>query len=243
LFLKEGRSNLEEAIKHAKAFDVPVHTIIRLGRNVASAVRQTALENASDLMVLGWPGYTNTSGKLFGSVIDPIVDNPPTDVVVVRYRQRRPVRKVLVPIMAEINSRRAVKLAVNMAAAGDEGPAQVTLLHIMPLNARNGDLVRAQHAIEVILENIEYDKLETRLIEGADTVDAIIEESEGYDLIVVPASDEPVFKNLLMGPRSERIARRAKVTVMVVKRRSSPLHSFVRQALLEPTTPKPLDDA
>jgi amino acid transporter len=243
LFLKEGRSYLEQAIKIAKAFDVPVHTIIRLGRNVASAVRQTALENASDLMVLGWPGYTNTSGKLFGSVIDPIVDNPPTDVVVVRYRQRRPVRKVLVPIMAEINSRRALKLAVNMAAAGDEGPAQVTLLHIMPLNARNGDLVRAQHAIEVILENIEYDKIETRLIEGADTVDAIIEESEGYDLIVVPASDEPLFKNLLVGPRSERIARRAKVTVMMVKRRSSPLHSFVRQALLEPTTPKPLDDS
>jgi amino acid transporter len=243
LFLKEGRAYLEEAIKNAKAYDVPVHTIIRLGRNVASAVRQTALENASDLMVLGWPGYTNTSGKLFGSVIDPIVDNPPTDVVVVRYRQRRPLRKILVPIIAEINSRRAVKLAVNMAMAGDEGPAQVTLLHIMPLNARNGDLVRAQHAIDVILENIEYDKLETRLIEGEDTVDAIIEESEGYDLIVVPASDEPLFKNLLVGPRSERIARRANVTVMMVKRRSSPLHSFVRQALLEPTTPKPLDES
>jgi nucleotide-binding universal stress UspA family protein len=85
--------------------------------------------------------------------------------------------------------------------------------------------------------------LETRIIEGADTVDAIIEESEGFDLIVVPASDEPLFKNLLVGTRSERIARRASVTVMMVKRRSSPLHSFVRQALLEPTTPKPLDDS
>ena len=91
-----------------------------------------ALENASDLIVLGWPGYTNTSGKLFGSVIDPIVDNPPTDVVVVRYRQRRPLRKILVPIMGEINSRRAVRLAVNMARSGDEGPAQVTVLHILP---------------------------------------------------------------------------------------------------------------
>ncbi len=242
LFLKEGRSYLEHAIKHAKAYDVPVHTIIRLGRNVSSAVRQTALENASDLIVMGWPGYTNTSGKLFGSVIDPIVDNPPTDVVVVRYRQRRPLRKILVPIMGEINSRRAVRLAVNMARSGDEGPAQVTVLHILPLNARNGDLVRAQHAIDVILENIDYDNIETRLIEGADTVGAVIEQSEGFDLIVVPASDEPLFKNLLVGTRSERIARRANVTVMMVKRRSSPLHSFVRQALLEPTSIKPLDD-
>ena len=102
--------------------------------------------------------------------------------------------------------------------------------------------MRAQHAIDVILENIDYDNIETRLIEGADTVDAVIEHSEGFDLIVVPASDEPLFKNLLVGTRSERIARRAKVTVMMVKRRSSPLHSFVRQALLEPTSIKPLDD-
>ena len=55
LFLKEGRAQLEEAIKYAKANDVPVHTIIRLGRNVANAIRQTAVENASDLIVLGWP--------------------------------------------------------------------------------------------------------------------------------------------------------------------------------------------
>lgn len=130
-----------------------------------------------------------------------------------------------------------------MAQSGEEGPAQITLLHVMPLNARNGDLVRAQHAIEVILEDIQYDRLETRIVEGEDTVNAIIEESEGFDLIVVPASDEPLFKNLLVGTRSERIARRASVTVMMVKRRSSPLHSFVRQALLEPTTPKPLDEA
>jgi nucleotide-binding universal stress UspA family protein len=238
LFLKEGRANLDEAIKHAKSHDVPVHTIIRLGRNVANAVRQTALENASDLMVLGWPGYTNTSGKLFGSVIDPIVDNPPTDVVVVRYRQRRPLKKVLVPITGALNSRRAVKLAVNMAESSN---AKLTLLHVLPPNARNGVLVRAQRAIDEILTEIDYENLETQLVEGSEPVDTIIEASEGYDLIVVAASDEPLFKNLLVGTMPERIARGADVTVMMVKRRSSALHSFVRQALLEPTTPKPLD--
>lgn len=241
LFLKEGRAQLEEAIKSAKAHDVPVHTIIRLGRNVANAVRQTALENASDLIVLGWPGYTQTSGKLFGSVIDPIVDNPPTDVVVVRHRKRRPLRKILVPITGALNSRTAVKLAVNMAGSGENGPAHVRLLHVMPVNSRNGDLVRAQAAIEGMLEGVDYENLESELVEGHDPVEIILDYSEGYDLIVIAASDEPLFKNLLVGTMSERIARRAKVTVMMVKRRSSPLHSFVRQAILEPTTPKPLD--
>ena len=69
---------------------------------------------------------------------------------------------------------------------------------------------------------------------------SILEEAEGCDLIVLGAAEEPVFKNFLVGPDTERIARRAKVTVMLVKRRSSPLHSFVRKALIEPTKPKPL---
>ena len=45
----------------------------------------------------------------------------------------------------------------------------------------------------------------------------------------------------MVGTLAERVARDAKVTVMMVKRRSSPLHSFVRQTILEPTVPKPID--
>ncbi len=240
-FLKEGRTILEEAIKESKKYEVPVHTIIRLGRNVATAVRQTALENASDLIVLGWPGYTRSSGKLFGSVADPIVDNPPTDVVVVRYRQRRPLRKVLVPITGELNSRRAVKYAVNMAKFGEEGPAHLTLLHVVPPHTRNGDMVRAERFIEEVLEGIDYEHIEKRFVQSEDVVGTILEQSKGYDLIVVAATDEPLFKNLLVGTMPERIARNADMTVMMVKRRSSPIHSWVRRAILEPTTPKPLD--
>jgi len=241
LFLKEGRAYLEEVIKQAKERDVPVHTIIRLGRNVASAIRRTALENASDLIVLGWPGYTNTAGRLFGSVADPIVDNPPTDVVVVRYRKRRPIRKVLVPVSGGLNSRRAVRMAVPMARAGEEGPALITLLHVLPPGASEGDRVRGQRAIEDLLDGVDYDRIEIKLIEAPDPVNAILEFSKGYDLIVLGASEEPLFKNLLVGTFAERVARRAEVTVMMVKRRSGPIQSFVRKAILEPTQPKPID--
>jgi hypothetical protein len=34
---------------------------------------------------------------------------------------------------------------------------------------------------------------------------------------------------------ANEIARRAKVTVMVIKRRSGPIHSFLRQTVLEPS--------
>ncbi len=241
LFLKEGREHLEEVIQQARAYEVPVHTIIRLGRNVAKAVRMTAHENASDLLVLGWPGYTNTSGKLFGSVIDPIVDNPPTDVVVTRYRRWRPLRKILVPVSGGLNSRRAVKLAATMARAAKNGPIDITVLHVLPLHASARARARGGRALADSVEGIEFDRFELRMVEGPNEADTILAQSEGYDLIVIGASEEPLFKNFLVGRLPERIARAAEVTVMMVKRRSSPLHSFVRQALLEPTQPKPLE--
>jgi Amino acid permease len=53
---------------------------------------------------------------------------------------------------------------------------------------------------------------------------------------VIGATNEPLFKNLLVGNIPEQVAQQAAVTVVMVKQRSSPLHSFLRQTVLEPTT-------
>jgi amino acid transporter/nucleotide-binding universal stress UspA family protein len=236
LLLKEGRPYLETVIQQAKERDVPVHTMIRLGRNVAEAVRQTALGNASDLIVLGWPGYTNTTGRLYGPVIDPIVDNPPTDIALVRYREQRPLRSVLVPVAGGANSRRMVRMAVHMAQSGDDGPAKVTFLHVLPVGAQSADRVRAEQSLRYALEGIEYEHAEQRIVEGTDVVETILAEAEGKDLIIIGATAEPLFRNLLMGNIPDQVAKRASVSVIIVKRRSSRLHSFLRQTVLEPTT-------
>jgi CIC family chloride channel protein len=244
LFLKDGRAYLEEVIAQAKKCDVPVHTIIRLGRNAASSIRQTAEENASAIMVLGWPGYTRSTGRLFGSVADPLVDNPPTDVVVVRYREWRPLKKVLVPVSGGLNSRRAVRMAVSMARAEQPEPAAVTILHVLPPGHGEAAKVRATRAIEESMDGIaglEDLEINKKIVEGEDAPAIILEQSPGYDLIVLGASEEPVFRNFLVGTGPERVARGAEMTVMMVKRRSSPIHSLMRKAILEPTKPKPLD--
>jgi amino acid transporter len=239
LFLKEGRACLEGIIQEAKVRDVPVHTIIRLGRNVADAIRSTVIENLPNLVVLDWPGYTNTTGRFFGSVIDPIVDNPPADVAVVRYRSRRPIRRILVPVDGGRNSRQAVKIAVAIAGVCEDTPASITLLYILPVGAHDRHKVRGRQIIDSVLEGNDYEWIEAKLVEGDNLADTIIEQSKEFDLIVLGATEEPLFKNLVIGPTPERIARRADVTVIMVKRRSTRLHSLVRQTLLGPTKMNP----
>jgi amino acid transporter len=240
LFLRDGRQYLDDVIRQSKKCDVPVHTIIRLGRNVSHAIRQTAIENASDIIVLGWPGFTKSSGKLFGSVADPIVDNPPTDVIVVRHRRWRPLKRVLVPVTGGRNSRRAVRIAVNMASAEKPDPATVTILHVLPPGADEVSRIRAERAVAESMHGVDGVPIETMYVEGDDPVESILSSAKDYDLIVIGATEEPVFTNFLVGTLPERVARGAEVTVMMVKRRSSPIHSFVRKALIEPTHLKPL---
>ena len=235
IFLKEGRRYLEIVIEQAKQWDVPVHTMIRLGRDVAKAIRKTVEENASALIVLGWPGYTNTAGRVFGSVIDDIVDNPPTDIAVVRYRKYRPLRAVLVPVAGGPNSRRAARLAASMAAQSPDGPVKVTVLHVIREGASERERVRAQRTLQHSVEDIPY-PFDLQVVEGSDVVEAILQAAEGYDLIVIGATNEPLFKNLLMGNIPEEVARRAEVTTIMVKRRHGPIKSFLRETVLPPST-------
>ncbi len=234
-FLREGRPALESVIEEARKWDVPVHTMIRLSRDVANAVRKTVHENASNLIVLGWPGFTNTAGRTFGSVIDRVVDNPPTDIAVVRYRKYRPLKSVLVPVAGGPNSRRAVKMATTMASVAEEGPAIVTVLRVVRQGASESEVVRAHQDMAHSVEGIIYE-FNLKVVEGNDVVKAILDTAEGYDLIVIGASNEPLFKTLLVGNIPEQVALKAKVTTIMVKRRHGPVKSALRETVLQPAS-------
>lgn len=234
VFLKEGRLRLEKVIEQAKVRDVPVHTMIRLGRNVAEAIRKTTVESASDVTLLGWPGQAGSPGRLVGSILDPIISDPPTDIAIVLSRARRPLRSILVPVTSSPNSRRAVKMAVAMARQSEEPPASVSLLHVVPPVPRTSEHVRAKQTIRHSTEGIDYPHLEARVVEGQNLVDTILREAERHDLIVMGSTEEPLFRSLLVGNVSEQVARKAAVTVIVVKRRSSRLRSLLRQTIVEP---------
>jgi amino acid transporter/nucleotide-binding universal stress UspA family protein len=235
LILKEGRSYLETLIQEAKRREVPVHTLIRLGRNVAEAVRKTAYENASDLVLLGWPGDAPSSGYLYGSVLDPIVADPPADLVIVRYRAHRALRSILIPLAGGPNARRGARMAVAMARAEDY-PVRVTLLHVVPPESCAGEQASSIKVLQQVMDDVGYEHIDCRCLEGSDIVDTVLAEAEDYDLIIVGASEESLFRNLLMGNVAEQIAKRASVTVMIVKRRSTRIHSFLRQTVLSPTS-------
>ncbi len=209
--------------------------MIRLGRDVARAVRKTVEESGSDLILLGWPGDAGTSGRVFGKIIDQIVDNPPTDVAVVRYQHNRLPRSILVPIAGGPNGRLAARIAASLAANSGTDPVRVTALHVLRQGADTEDREHALQILSDTVRDIQY-PFERKLAEGNDVVETILSEAKEYDLIVIGATNEPLFKNLLLGNVPEQIVKRSNTTTIIVKRRHGPIKALLRETVLPPST-------
>ncbi|MGA9531344.1 MAG: amino acid permease [Anaerolineales bacterium] len=233
LFLDEARAVLDSLSAQAELRGVPIHRIVRLGRIPSEAVGQTAIENGTDLILLGWEGFTRSSGRRFGSVIDPIVDNPPADVAVLRARGVDSVRRILVPVAGGPNSRLAVSIAAQLAAARQDESVDVEVVHIVPTGADDAERVRAKQVFDYCLQGIDDRSIRTTIIEADAVGDAIVTEAVNHDLVIIGATEEPLFKNILVGTLPAWVARHSPGSVMMVKRRSGRLQSMVRRTLLK----------
>ncbi len=219
-FLKQGKPILETVIEEAQQRDVPVHTMIRLGRTTPSAIIETARERGTDLMILSWPGYTETPEAAFGSVIDLVAANPPCDLAVVRFRKKMPLRRILVATAGGPHAELAVEIAISQArqyrAEVDEA-SEITLLHVVPEGANEAVMGRAERMLADMAGRYDY-PLSQKILRADDVAQGIVWESENHDLLFIGATGEGLFEQRVLGSIPERVAREASTTVTMTKR-------------------------
>jgi len=234
-FLKQGKPILETVIEEARQRDVPVHTMIRLGRTVASAILETARERRADLMMLSWPGYTETPEAAFGSVIDLVAKNPPCDLAVVRFRKRELPRCILVATAGGPHAALAIELAISQARqfeaeTGEE--ATVTLLYVLPEEADEFASAWAKRLLADVASHYDY-PLAQRVVRAPDVVTGILQEAETCNLLMIGATGGRLFEQRLFGSIPERVARGTTRTVIMTKRYWR-LKSLLGRAILHP---------
>ena len=232
LFLRERRPYIDEVIRQARNYDVPVHSMIRLGRSIPDAILKTISENASDLVLFGWPEYSGSRGVFIGSVMDRIASNPPSDIAVLRHRPYNKLHSILVPVAGGPNGRLALSIAIALARNTSESTI-VTLMNVAVDGIDSSDAeARAQNAFRRATEGLEYQYIETRVVSAQSPLDGILKSSRDADMVVLGATQERIFRNVLIGNVAERVADQAKCPVLIVKRRSTILESMLRETVL-----------
>jgi nucleotide-binding universal stress UspA family protein len=103
---------------------------------------------------------------------------------------------------------------------------------VLPSNAGEDDRETARQWIQKTLHlaNLEG-KAEMRLLEGKKVATALIRAAADYDLIVLGASNEGVFSNVLYGEIPEKVARYSQTPVMIVQRYEGPVKSLVKRVM------------
>ncbi|HEY74720.1 MAG TPA: amino acid permease [Thermoflexia bacterium] len=219
-FLKQGKPILEAVIEEAKRYDVPVHTMIRLGRHPATAIIDTAYERGTDLMILAWPGYTTHPSAAFGSVIDLVAKNPPCDLAVVRFRRREPPRRILIPTAGGPHAALAIDLAIAQARQYREESGEesiITLFYVLPEDATPTQEARVCRILEEQSRHYDY-PLVCKVARASSVVEGILQEAEDHNLVMVGASAERLFEQRLFGSIPEKVARECPKTVIMIKR-------------------------
>ncbi|NUC74031.1 cation:proton antiporter [Haloterrigena sp. SYSU A558-1] len=80
----EAYTDLEELTAAGSEAEVPVAPEIRVDHNPASGIVRGAVEVQADLLLLGWDAQRSLGQRLFGSVIDQVLDRTTDPVVVAR---------------------------------------------------------------------------------------------------------------------------------------------------------------
>lgn len=224
MFLAEGKALLERVIAAAKEANVPVHSMIRLGRDEVKGIFRTARQRRASLMVLDWRGYTRSRGRRFGHVIDRLVDNPPCDVAVVSYKGLGELKRILVPASGGPHAVLAASLAAQLGVHFD---ASVTMLNICTYECTPEEQERRLNRLKATTGGIDF-PFEYQVLPASDTVEGILAQAVDYDLVLVGAASRRPFDRILFGNITERLAAQCPRTVIMVKRRD-PLEAILRR--------------
>ncbi len=213
----KGEERLLEGLQALEGdIGVPITTEVRVGRNVGRAILESAREDRSHLIVLGWKGFTTTARKILGEVTDDVVRLARSDIMLVKFGGESAVpKRILLPSAGGIHASKAKGYALGMTGA-DGG--ELTLASIVPADAP--DDRQAEEEERLARERAELPEeaaVATRVITGAGVAESIVAAASGYDAVMVGASGQSFSNNILFGTLPERIAREAEGTVLVFK--------------------------
>ena len=214
MFSREAAELVREMSEQA---EVPAQTAVRYGHNVARGIIGAVKERKTDLLILGWRGYSFWEHHAMGSTLDPVIGQAPCDIIVVKPDASDPdrrIRRILFPVRGVSSHSEMAVEVLNLAA--ERHDAEVTILHVL---AKGEDPADAREMVDSLVQQMPDVRCAPRIVEGADPAISIFNESKNHDLLVIGATNETRFQRLLFGSVAEVIAKHCPSTVLMVKRK------------------------
>jgi len=230
--IEQNKQILNTATQHLSG-KIPFCMEARIAHRIDKAIIDATHENEINLVMVGWKGYTHTKYRLLGEVLDPVVREIPSDLAVVRIpegSEMKAPKRILVPLGGGPHARLGLEFAFDMAR---HFSSTVDVVTVMPLASSEIDQKKRLELIDASLEGFSSEgiKVQKRLIRDDSVELGLVRESEEFDLLVIGASNIPLWKRLLFGTIPQNIAKHSKTPVIMVKRYEGRVKSWFRKFL------------
>lgn len=223
---------LQQALEAGAETGVPVDTLLRAAHSVDTGIIAVA-RNRPDtrLILLGWHGPLSLS-RIRASIDKKVVRLAPTDVAVLLDRGLGSARRILIPAGGGPHARLGMRLANHLAQGNRDG--EITVVRVAPV-IDTVDIAAEELAIKQLVEeelNGSMKPIRKRVVQASSVVAGVLNAAaEGYDLIIIGASEQWFLHDWLFGAIPDRIAEQAPCSVLLVKKREPWSLSWFRRKL------------
>ncbi|MGH7772844.1 MAG: glucosyl-3-phosphoglycerate synthase [Candidatus Binatia bacterium] len=215
------RASLEELSSQFPDGRVELKSLVRVSRQLREGIAETAREEACDLLLLPWKGYSVSEERLFGGTIDRLLEEPPCNIVVVRAGDFSTCKRILFPVRGGPYATFSLEVASRLALSLG---AEVTVLHCEQRFSTPGFGNRAYQSFLRRLQLHPHIKRLTTL--QGDPKAAIIEEAKAHDMVMIGAGFKPEPHDYFLGPIVEHVALKTDKPLVVVKTPSMSVSEF-----------------
>jgi basic amino acid/polyamine antiporter, APA family len=213
------RELLQSAREAAADLDISLRTRAILGRDIGQTLLTVLEEEAADQVVLGDRGHgRRTREFVFGSTIDPVLENAPCDVTIANLR-RDEIGDVVALAGPGPHAPVAARRAAEFATLSGTTP---TLLNVQSPGDGDEDddpIERGEAVIEDVAETagLEPGNYESEVLVAEDTKSAILEEVGGYDTICAGVSEKSSVSKILYGSIARTVQQETDGNVVMVR--------------------------
>jgi nucleotide-binding universal stress UspA family protein len=219
------RTILEGVVTGRRKTSVPIHTVTRISHSPAEGIVATVREDGYNLMLLGWQGRMRPAslGSSLGEVLDHVIKDAPCPIAVIKNPRVAKIARILVPTAGGPNAVLALEMGITLAK---RYKAEVTVLNI----ARKGQEELGRRIVARTMQQVKTrHPLRDEVLVGDHVVKGILKEAKDYDVVILGASHEGIFQQILFGNVPEQIAKRCSKTVIMVKGSPGPIVSGLRR--------------
>ena len=224
--IEKWKSNFERIDKLGDKQGIPVSYNITISHNVGKALIEISDEYKSNILLVGIESQPKKR-KIFGQVLSPIFEKASSDIGLLKLANNENIRKIMIPTAGGPNARLALEWGIMLAR---EYNAEIGLVRVIK-NSDNNQI--AQKCLDDTKKGIKFVRKYVKdiILKGDDVFKVLNEFSENYDLIILGASNEKLWKRVRFGTIPEKFVRLSKKPVLITKKYEGKVLSWIRNFL------------